>query len=783
MLEPRTRWKIQETSEEKAKWLSQELDIPLLIANLLAIRGIDSIEKAQAFLKIDTNQFHDPFLLDGMKESVDRIHKAVESNEKILIFGDYDADGVSSTTVMYYALKELGADFDYYIPNRFTEGYGPNEPALRKAKDEGYTLVVTVDTGISAVHEAAVAKEIGLDFIITDHHEAPPVLPDAYSIINPKKPGCTYPFSGLAGVGVAFKVAHALHGNPPMHLLDYACIGTIADLVPLVDENRIIAKLGIEALSKTDKIGLQELLKVAGLYEKDLTAEDVGFAVGPRVNAAGRLGSAMPVVELFTSDDRDQSAMLAEEIDSVNKERQAIVNEITKEAIAMVEESFPPEENEVLVLAKEGWNPGVIGIVASRLVEKFYRPTIVLCLDPEKGTAKGSARSIQGFDMFENLSESRDILPHFGGHPMAAGMTLALDDVGILRGRLVKQAKEILKPEDFLPVTMIDLTASLDEISLDTVEMLSSLAPFGIGNPSPRVLIEQVPIREMKKIGSQSNHLKLQVGNGEMSVLDCIGFQKGHLLDEMTPYSMLSLVGQIQLNEWNGYRKPQMLLEDLSVSHFQLFDYRGLKDAGKRLKDLPKTKTHYITFNDNTLTDLGLDSLAPQTINGVELVGLPNDFFINKYIVFLDVPVSLAKFAEILETKGGPARIYAVFHQNTDHFFTTLPTREHFKWYYGFLAKRKKFDVKKDGTELARWKGWSKETIDFMSQVFFELDFVTIDDGVITINSEPGKKELDSSETYQKKFEQADIENQLVYSSYHSLKSWFAEQARPKASL
>jgi single-stranded-DNA-specific exonuclease len=783
MLEPRTRWKIQETSEEKANWLSQELNIPLLIANLLIIRGIDSIEKAQAFLKIDSNQFHDPFLLDGMKESVERIHKAVESNEKILIFGDYDADGVSSTTVMYYALKELGANFDYYIPNRFTEGYGPNEPALRKAKEEGYTLVVTVDTGISAVHEAAVAKEIGLDFIITDHHEAPPVLPDAYSIINPKKPGCTYPFSGLAGVGVAFKVAHALHGNPPLHLLDFACIGTIADLVPLVDENRIIAKLGIEALSKTDKIGLQELLKISGLYEKELTAEDVGFAIGPRVNAAGRLGSAMPVVELFTTHDREQSAMLAEEIDSVNKERQAIVNDITKEAIAMVEENFPPEENEVLLLAKEGWNPGVIGIVASRLVEKFYRPTIVLCLDPEKGIAKGSARSIQGFDMFENLSESRDILPHFGGHPMAAGMTLSLHDVDELRERLIRQAKKVLKPEDFLPVTMVDLTASLDEISLDTVELLSTLAPFGVGNPHPRVLIDQVPIREMKKIGSQSNHLKLQVGNGEMSVLDCIGFQKGSLLDEMTPYSILSLVGQIQLNEWNGYRKPQMLLEDLAVSHFQLFDYRGLKDAGNRLLDLPKAKTQFIVYSVQTLTDLGLKSLSSQTLRGEDLAELPENSFRDKYIVFLDVPPSISEFREILETKGEPARIYAVFHQNTDHFFTTLPTRDHFKWYYGFLAKRKKFDVRKDGTELAKWKGWSKETIDFMSQVFFELDFVTIDDGVITINSKPGKKELESSITYRKKFEQADIENQLVYSSYHSLKSWFIEQTRPKASL
>jgi single-stranded-DNA-specific exonuclease len=763
--------------------LAQELNIPLLIANLLVVRGIDSADEAEQFLYIDKNEFHDPFLLDGMKESVDRIHKAIESNERILIFGDYDADGVSSTTVMYHAMKELGAQFDYYIPNRFTEGYGPNEPALRKAKEEGYSLVVTVDTGISAVHEAKVAKEIGLDFIITDHHEAPPVLPDAYSIINPKKPGCTYPFKGLAGVGVAFKVAHALHGKPLLHLLEFAAIGTIADLVPLVDENRMIAKMGIEALSKTDKIGLQELLKVAGLNDKELSAEDVGFAVGPRVNAAGRLGSAMPVVELFTSVDREQSAILAEEVDSVNRERQAIVNEITKEAIAMVEESFPPEHNEVLVLAKEGWNPGVIGIVASRLVEKFYRPTICLCLDPEKGTAKGSARSIEGFDMFENLSESRDILPHFGGHPMAAGMTLSLNDVDELRNRLIDQAKKCLTPEDFLPVTSIDLAASLDEISLDTVETLNKLAPFGVGNPSPRVLIEQVPIREMKRIGSQSNHLKLQVGGGELSVLDCIGFQKGELVEEITPYSQVSIVGQVQVNEWNGYRKPQLLLEDISVPQFQLFDYRGIKDAGKRLLNIPFSKTLFISFQINTLKELGLESLSEHTLMGDDVYRLPEMSFENKYVVFLDVPDSLTKFREWLETKGEPDRIYAIFHQSTDHFFTTLPTRDHFKWYYAFLAKRTAFHLKKDGSELAKWKGWSKDTIDFMSQVFFELEFVTIDDGVITINSSPGKRDLESSETYKKKFEQVDIENQLVYSSYHALKIWFTQQTRQKASL
>ena len=449
----------------------------------------------------------------------------------------------------------------------------------------------------------------------------------------------------------------------------------------------------------------------------------------------------------------------------------------------MVEESYPPDENEVLVLAKEGWNPGVIGIVASRLVEKFYRPTIVLCLDPEKETAKGSARSIKGFDMFENLSGSRDILPHFGGHPMAAGMTLSMHDVDELRSRLNRQAKDCLKPEDYLPVTTVDLTARLNEISLETVELLSTLAPFGVGNPSPRVMVEEVPIREMKKIGSQSNHLKLQVGNGELSVLDCIGFQKGSLLEEMTPYSLISIVGQIQLNEWNGYRKPQLLLEDLSVNHFQLFDYRGLKDAAKRLIGLPYSKTCFIAFEEETVKHKDFEALSDQVIGEDELLTLPEDYFKEKNLVFLDVPPSLTRFSEWLETIGEPSRIYAVFHQSTEHFFTTLPTREHFKWFYGFLAKRKTFNVKRDGAELAKWKGWSKETIDFMSKVFFELDFVTIDDGVIFINKEPSKRELESSETYQKKFEQADIENQLVYSSYHSLKSWFTEQTRPKASL
>ncbi|MDN4072762.1 single-stranded-DNA-specific exonuclease RecJ [Fictibacillus terranigra] len=770
MLNARTRWNVQTLDEDKVQELASSLKIPKLVANLLVARGLETKASAQQFLSAGTEAFHDPFLMDGMKEAVDRIQQAIAGQEKILVFGDYDADGVSSTSVMVYTLKALNANFDFYIPNRFTEGYGPNEPALRWAKEQGFSLVITVDTGISAVNEARAAKEIGLDFIVTDHHEPPPVLPDAYSIINPKKPGCPYPFKGLAGVGVAFKVAHALLGNAPLHLLDIACIGTIADLVPLVDENRIIAKEGIKALERTTKTGLKALLEVAGLKDTALNAEHVGFAIGPRVNAAGRLDSAVPAVHLFTTDDKEEAAMLAAEIDQLNKTRQTIVSEITKEAVEMVEQKYPPEENNVLVVAKEGWNAGVIGIVASRLVEKFYRPTIVLSIDEEKGLAKGSARSIEGFDMFENLSLSRDILPHFGGHPMAAGMTLAASDLEELRTRLNRQAGEQLTEEDFKPVTFIDLECSLDEVTIETIEQMNKLAPFGVNNPTPRVLIPYVRIGEIKKIGSQSNHLKIQFSDGQKK-LDAIGFHKGPLMDELSYHSPVSAVGELSINEWNGFRKPQLMLSDLAVKEWQLFDLRGIRDVQKKMAGLPKNKVLFIAFNAETKSHPAFSDmidqirLYPQEKEDVHFQG--------KYVVFLDVPKTREEFFYLLESNPEPERTYVIFHQENDQFFSSVPTREQFRWFYAFLTKRKTFDADKHGEELARLKGWSREAVPFMSKVFFELDFVTIEDGVISINDRPDKKDLKHSYTYRSKLEQAEIENQLVYSSYQDLKNCF----------
>ncbi|MFV8826849.1 single-stranded-DNA-specific exonuclease RecJ [Alkalihalobacterium sp. APHAB7] len=769
MLKSNKRWKLAQLEQEKVDLLVSELNLTPIVAKLLVLRGIETVQAATRFLYKEEVSFYDPFLLDGMKEAVERIQLAIEKNEKILIFGDYDADGVSSTSVMVYLMRELGANFNYYIPNRFTEGYGPNEAAFRQAKLDGYDLIITVDTGISAVHEAEVAKEIDIDLIITDHHEAPPQLPDAYAIVNPKKPGCTYPFKGLAGVGVAFKLAHALLDEVPAHLLDIVAIGTIADLVPLVDENRLLAKKGIEALQRTTKPGLKALKKIAGIDTQVMNAEHVGFAIGPRVNAAGRLDSADPAVELMTTDDELTGKTIAEEIDQLNKERKAIVDEMAKEAIEQVETQFPPSKNHVLIVGKEGWNPGVIGIVASRLVEKFYRPTIVLSIDREKGVAKGSARSIEGFDMFVNLSESRDILPHFGGHPMAAGLTMKIEHVEELRRRLNKQADALLTEEDFIPVTKVDLVAKLDEISLDVIKQLDELAPYGVSNPIPKVMIEDVSIGQIRRIGSDENHLKV-LFEQDGTTLDGIGFQLGYIHPEINPAAKVSAVGTVSVNEWNGHCKPQLFIEDVQVNEWQLFDWRNAKKLAENIASLPKQKRKLIAFQSTTMDKLGLDTLNEEVCYAEsDEVNIEN-----KYIVLLDLPRSTQQLEELLlKETTGPERIYSVFYQEDSNYFSTLPKREHFKWYYAFLSKKGSFDMKRYGQQLAAHKGWSKNTVDFMTQVFFELDFVTINNGIISLHPTPSKKGLDESETYQRMTEQSKLEQQFLYSSYYELKLWF----------
>ncbi|WP_341356620.1 single-stranded-DNA-specific exonuclease RecJ [Rossellomorea sp. y25] len=779
MLNSKTRWMMTESDQHKISELANELKVPSLVAKLLINRDLDDVEEARNFLFDTGDSFHDPFLFEDMKKATERIHKAIENGERILVYGDYDADGVSSTSVLMTVLRDIGADVEFYIPNRFSEGYGPNEGAFRWAKDEEFTLIITVDTGISAVNEAKLAKELEIDLIITDHHEPGPELPPAFALIHPKVEGTTYPFGELAGVGVAFKLAHALYGELPTHLLDLAAIGTIADLVPLRGENRLLAKRGISQLRVSNRLGIKALCRIANAQQQEITEESIGFMIAPRINAVGRLGDADPAVDLMLTEDAEEAKALAEEIDSLNKERQAIVSQMTEEAVEMVENDFPLNENAVLVIGKEGWNPGVVGIVASRLVDKFYRPTIVLSFDSEKGTAKGSARSITGFDLFKNLSTCRDILPHFGGHPMAAGMTLQLDDVAQFRNRLNELASTELTEDDLIPVTQLDASVTVDEISVESIEKLQLLAPFGMHNPKPKWIIDSVSIEHYKKIGSAQNHLKLVLEDNGIQ-LDGVGFGLGELADHMTPFSNASVIGELSINEWNNRKKPQLFLHDVKIEHWQLFDVRGIKQVHKWNGLIPEENKKIICFNPATLEKLSLEKDEVILLeDGSSLEGLSTD---KASLVLLDLPTSKPILEDLLK-KGRPHRIYAHFFQEEDHFFSTMPTRDHFKWYYGFLTKRGSFDLNKHGDDLAKYKGWSKETIDFMSQVFFDLKFVTIVNGFISLNPAKTKKDLSESLTYQKKRQQYELENELLYSSYQELKTWFNERIEESVTI
>ncbi|MCE4046915.1 MULTISPECIES: single-stranded-DNA-specific exonuclease RecJ [Bacillaceae] len=769
MLHPKSRWITEKKNNDNAAILADQLKITPLVASLLVNRGYDSLEKAKAFL-YSIDEFHDPFLMKGMDIAVNRIKHAIDKQEPILIFGDYDADGVTSTTVMMKTLEDLGADVQFYIPNRFTEGYGPNEGAFRYAASIGIKLIVTVDTGIAAVKEADVAKELGIDYIVTDHHEPGLVLPDALAIIHPRLDGSEYPFHELAGVGVALKVAHALYGELPEHLLQFAAIGTIADLVSLTGENRIIAKLGIKKLKQTANIGLQALLKQMKTEASGIDEETIGFMIAPRINAVGRLDSADPAVELLLTDDPDLAASLAEEMEAINKERQAIVNQITEEAIEQVETLYPLAENRVIIVGKEGWNPGVVGIVASRLVEKFYRPTIVLGFDQEKGIAKGSARSIAGFDLYQNLSTCREILPHFGGHPMAAGMTLALEDVDQLRQRLNQLAFDKLVPEDLVPLTAVDMEIDLKDAHLQAIEEMQLLAPFGVDNAKPRIVMDSVEISTIRKIGANQNHLKVQFQQEDTS-LDGIGFGIGELYDHISPSAKVSVLGQLSINEWNNIKKPQIFIQDIAVKHWQLFDYRGIRNLEKLASAIPGNSATWIFFHKDSATPEALNSISDYKIieNLDDAASFQTE---NRILVLADFPHSKDIVQQLLASTA-PERIYASFFKQDSDFFSTMPTRDHFKWYYAFLAKQNGFDLKKYGGELAKRQGWSKETIVFMSKVFFELNFVTMKDGFITLNKNSNRRDLTESPSFQQKQAQFSLENELIYSSYEQLKNWF----------
>lgn len=774
MYHPKTRWEqLEEADEERAADLAQALNIHPMIARILLKRGLGDKEEAARFLHVTDDAFYDPFRLHGMKEAVARIEKAATHKESIWIYGDYDADGVTGTALLLETFRALGLDVDYYIPNRFTEGYGVHAAALKAAARQGVSLVITVDTGITAASEAELAQTLGMDLIITDHHEPPAALPRATAVINPKQPLCRYPDERLAGAGLAFKLAHALLGDIPEELLPLAALGTIADVVPLIGENRAIAALGLAHINEKRHIGIDALRQVTGLSDRQVTAGHVGFVLGPRLNAGGRLDTATPAVQLLTAADREDALKLAKQLDAMNRERQQLVEEITREAVRHVE-AHAEKHRYAIVLAHPDWHIGVLGIVASRLVERFYRPTVVLTIDEASGEAKGSARSIDGFNLYEALDALRGLLSHFGGHKMAAGLTMAAGDVDTFRAKLNALAAEKLTSDDYTPATVIDASCSVEEVQVEWVEQLALLEPFGVGNRTPHFHITGGKIRQLRRIGRDGRHLRLSLET-DSARLQGVAFQMGEMADAIMPGANGDVVGELGINEWNGHRSLQVSVKDLAVPHLQVFDWRGRAMPDQLWKRLAQKRAVFVCFEHAHVSRVrdqfrkgapsgGLPSETPAIICLQERDEISLDVPVFRDLVIVDIPTDVSLYHQVLRASPLLERVYFLGEGREERYI--VPPREHFKHVYGALYKERRLD---DWTVLPKRLGLSEEAVSFILDVFAQLAFVVRDGREVTLIENPEKRPLEQSTLFQKRKQLADVYQSFYYASASDL--------------
>lgn len=549
--------------------LQAELGVSDTFARLLANRGFTSTEQVELFLVPSTDRLLDAFLMRDMDRAVDRVLQAVAARESILVYGDYDVDGITSTSLLTAALTKMGAKVSYFIPDRIRDGYGFSVRGVDVAKKRRIRLVITADCGITATNEVRLAREAGIDVIVTDHHEPLGELPVASAVLNPKRKDCPYPFKELAGVGVVFKLVQGLAAKRPdvlppdfvFHHLDLVALGTIADVVPLVGENRVFAKIGLERLCHSDKPGIAALKEVAGLRTRRVESGHVAYILAPRINAAGRLGNAESGVRLLLSNDPREAAIIAESLEEDNANRKKIDESTLEDALHQLQQ-HGPDLPPAIVLWSDRWHPGVLGIVASRLIERFHRPTILIASDGDEG--KGSGRSIPGFDVCQALQECRECLIGFGGHSYAAGLTIRTECLEEFRDRLCGVVRARVQPDDFIPKLSIDGPIDLEYLNEELVEALDRLAPFGIGNAEPLFVADDVKLSLPPAVVSR-NHLKLTLRQNGRD-LDCIGFGMGHMAGVIAQNGgRISVAFVPTINVWQNRSRLQLKLRDIQV--------------------------------------------------------------------------------------------------------------------------------------------------------------------------------------------------------------------------
>ena len=715
------------------------------IAKILNARNITDMTSVKKYFSDEYEEGYDPFLMHDMQKAVDRINEAIENEEKILVYGDYDADGITSTVLLVETLISMGANVSSYIPNRFEEGYGPNKEAFTKIIDSGITLIITVDNGIAGVEEVDLANELGCDVIVTDHHKIQDTIPNAYAIIHPEHPEGNYPFKKLAGVGVAFKLAHALLEIFPDFLLDLVAIGTIADMVSITDENRIFVKQGLELINEDPRIGLKMLLELSGIDTK-IDEQTVGFYIAPKLNSIGRMDSAKLGLSFLMAEDPVTARALAEQIEQYNIQRKQVTEDIVKDVISKIENSEKKQKNVIMISGE--YHEGVLGIVASNIVEKYQKPVFIM--NEKEGVLKGSARSIFDFNIYEAMNKISDLFLAFGGHTLAAGFSFEKSNFEKIEEFLDNEFEEFKQNNDLKANKNIDIVTSLEDISYQFLNSLDALKPYGMDFEKPTVLIENAMVLNKAYFGSEKQYLRLTIAD-EVGNLDCITFKDSVTFDKVEKNDIIDLLCNIDKNNFNGRTKLQAHIIDIHIKEFLFEDLRFINyDIANIDINCLKLSKHRDDKDNNFYQYKDLDSLIDREF---------------EYIYLLDIPTSKEYLYKIINLK--PKKVFLICEEKQVLSDVYLIDKNRLIKLFNLIlsTNNKQINVAQQLDQLLVVLKTNVDSLKIMIQIFKELELINFVNNTIILNPDYKTVDLKKSSSFIRMENIFEVENLLLKES------------------
>ena len=715
------------------------------IAKILNARNITDMTSVKKYFSDEYEEGYDPFLMHDMQKAVDRINEAIENEERILVYGDYDADGITSTVLLVETLISMGANVSSYIPNRFEEGYGPNKEAFTKIIDSGITLIITVDNGIAGVEEVDLANELGCDVIVTDHHKIQDTIPNAYAIIHPEHPEGNYPFKKLAGVGVAFKLAHALLEIFPDFLLDLVAIGTIADMVSITDENRIFVKQGLELINEDPRIGLKMLLELSGIDTK-IDEQTVGFYIAPKLNSIGRMDSAKLGLTFLMAEEPVTARALAEQIEQYNIQRKQITEDIVKDVINKIENSEKKQKNVIMVSGE--YHEGVLGIVASNIVEKYQKPVFIM--NEKEGVLKGSARSIFDFNIYVAMNKISDLFLAFGGHTLAAGFSFEKSNFEKIEEFLDNEFEEFKQNNDLKANKNIDIVTSLEDISYQFLNSLDALKPYGMDFEKPTVLIENAMVLNKAYFGSEKQYLRLTIAD-EVGNLDCITFKDSVTFDKVEKNDIIDLLCNIDKNNFNGRTKLQAHIIDIHIKEFLFEDLRFINyDIANIDINCLKLSKHRDDKDNNFYQYKDLDSLIDEEF---------------EYIYLLDIPTSKEYLYKIINLK--PKKVFLICEEKQVLSDVYLIDKNRLIKLFNLIlsTNNKQINVAQQLDKLLAILKTNVDSLKIMIQIFKELELINFVNNTIILNPDYKTVDLKKSSSFIRMENIFEVENLLLKES------------------